>query len=174
MAEVTPSREIILEEETDFRSPVSEAVAQKQAATSNFISKYQTKAFSYKFLGYFRALSLPEDGGRGLIFNAEIVGLSGILLNRGSSGTTEVDIRYYRAGVDQGSILSTTLQIQNGAGVAQFHTETEDASSSNTNVSQMPVLSVTNLDQGDYLVAKLSSNAVDAQNLTLDVHYRPR
>jgi hypothetical protein len=174
MAIVTPSRELIVESEVDFRSPVSEAVEFKKASTSNFVSLYQNKGMEFKFVGPFGVLTLPEDGTRSEIFDFEVVGISGTLLDRGTAGTTEVEIKYYRGGVDQGTILSTTLKITSGAGVAQFHTETVDSTTSNTNVSQLPVLSVTDFNAGDAIYGKLVTAGASAEQLSITVHYRPR
>lgn len=177
MADVTPFRSLMTEEETDYNSAVSESLLQKQAANNNFIHKFQTKHLKFKFLGNFSPLTLPEDGAEAVLFDSEIVGISGILFDRGDSGTTELDLKVYRNGVDQGSILTTTLQITQGAGVAQFFTELETPNSSATAGVTLPVIDTAGskqvLQPGDAIVPKLVSAAVSVENLTITVHYRP-
>lgn len=161
-------------EEIDFRSPISEATWTKIAGAINFINNFQNKAFDFKFLGPFKPLSIAEDGSKTELFNYEIIGISGMLFNRGTAGTTELDIETYTSGVNNGSILSTTLSITSGAGVSQFYldllTPNSDASAGVT----LPVFSSTLLNAGDAIAPKLISNATNAVNLITNIHYRPR
>lgn len=174
MTDVTGVRKNVQEEEVDFRSPVSEATFTKLGGSLNFINNFQNKAFDFKFLGPFKTLTLPEDGSRSQLFDFEIVGISGMLFDRGDSGSTVVDIKYFVGGVDTGSVLSTPLTITSGAGVSQFFTEFVTPASSATAGVTLPVLSKTDFDAGDAIVVKLTSNAVSVENLTVSVHYRPR
>jgi len=172
--DITSVRKNILIEESDFKSPLSEAYGQKVGGSINFINNYQNKCFDFKFLGPFDVLTVPEDGTRGNLFNYEIVGITGYLFDRGDSGTTEVDIKYYRAGADQGSILSTTLQITAGSGETYFSVDLLTPSSETGAGVTVPVFSTTGFNAFDHLAVKLTTAAVSVEQLTLNIHYRPR
>lgn len=171
---ITPERKDIVSEELDFKSGIAERTWFKIGSAINFINAKTNKAFDFKFLGPFAPLTFPEDGAKPEIFNFEIVGFSGMLFDRGSSGTTELDIRQFRAGVDIGSILSQNIVITSGAGISQFFTEFLTPNSDFTAGVTLPVASVTILNAGDSLAPKLISNSLGAQNLTVNIHYRPR
>lgn len=172
--DVTPVRKNILIEESDYKSPLSEAYGQKVASSINFINNYQNKAFDFKFLGPFKPLSIPEDGSKTELFDYEIVGISGMLFNTGTAGTTEMDIETYTNGVSNGSILSTTLSILSSSPVAQFYVDLLTPANSSTTGVTLPVFSTTELNAGDAIAPKLISNATGANNLIVNVHYRPR
>lgn len=174
MTEVVAAKKNIQIEEIDFRSPISEATWTKISGSLNFINNYQNKAFDFKFLGPFKPLSIPEDGSKTELFDYEIVGISGMLFLTGTSGTTELDIETYTGGVSNGSILSTTLTILSSSPVAQFYVDLLTPLSSATTGVTLPVFSSTEFNAGDAIAPKLISNATNANNLIVNVHYRPR
>ena len=177
--DVTPARKNVYIEESDFQSPLSEAYGQKVAGSINFLNNYQNKAFDYKFLGNFNPIDiLPtvyEDGTRGNLFNYEIVGVTGYLRDRGDSGTTEIEIGYIRAGVSQGSLRSTNLQITADSGQSTyFATDLLTPNSETGPGVTLPVFSTINLNAFDHLYVKLIGAATEVSDLTINIHYRPR
>ena len=171
---ITAERKIIYQEELDYRSGIAERTWFKIGAAINFINIRQNKAFDFKFLGPFNVLSFPEDGGKTELFNFEIVGVSGMLFDRGDSGSTELDIRYYRNGADQGSILSQNLVITSGGGIAQFFKDLVTPNSGTTAGVTLPVFSTALFNAGDAIVPKLVSAAISVEQLVTNIHYRPR
>ena len=175
MTDIAGARRNLQIEELQTESGVSEATFQKLGSSVNFVNNFQNKAFEYKFLGPFRPISGGEDGVRSLIFNAEIVGLSGYIRQSGTSGTTQVDIHSITGSTDNGAILSTPLSLTSAAsnGIV-FFTELLTPSSSGGTGITLPVFSATDFNAGDGFRVDLVSNADDALDLTLTIHYRPR
>ena len=171
---ITPEKKDIFAEELDYKSGVAERTWFKIGAAINFINSRQNKAFDFKFIGDFEPITFPEDGSKTEIFDFEIVGVSGMLFDSGESGTTELDLRYYRNGVDQGSILTQNLVIANSVGTAQFFKELLTPNDSATSGVTLPNFSTNLFNAGDAIAPKLVSNAVSAENLIVNVHYRPR
>lgn len=174
MTDILINRQNIQQEEVDFRSPISEATFTKMGASIGFINDRQNKAFDFKFLGPFKPLSVPEDGSKTELFNFEIVGISGMLFNRGTSGTTELDILSYSNGISNGSILSETLKIINGSGHSQFYVDLLTPANQATADVTLPVFTTTNLNAGDAIAPKLISNGLGATQFVVNIHYRPR
>jgi len=175
MTEITGVRKNIQIEEVQTEAGISEAVAQKIGSSMNFINNFQNKGFDFKFLNKFAPISGGEDGVRGLIFNAEIIGLSGYIRQSGSSGSTVIDIHSLTGATDNGSILSTPLTLTSAVsnGLVFFTDLLTPNSSGGTGVT-LPVFSTVNLNAGQGLRVDLVSNAIDALDLSLTIHYRPR
>jgi len=175
MTDILDARNLIQQEETRTRAPVSETLLNRVGASNNFIVNRQYKSLDFKFLGPFRSLFGGEDGTRGTIVNSEIIGVTGYIRVTGSSGTTTVDCHLIRAGADLGSIFSTPLSISSAAsdGIS-FYTNTVFASSQGGTGVTLPVISVSNINEGDSLRVDLDSNAVGAFDISFNIHYRAR
>jgi hypothetical protein len=178
MTDITAARANIQTEETDYNSAVSESVLQKVGGSINFINDRQNKAYDFKFLGPFRPISGGEDGVRSVVFDIQIVAISGYIRLSGSSGTTTVDLHSITGSTDNGSILDTKLSITSAAtdGIA-FYTNYLDASSSGGTGITLPTFAAAtnrNLSQGDALRIDLDDNATSAYDLSINIHYRPR
>jgi hypothetical protein len=177
MAEITPSRKVIEQEDTAYRRSVSEAILTKFGAQSNFINTYQNDIKEWKLNGsYSVATGLTFfDGVASFFWNSEIVGIFFYNGQSGSSGTTEFDIIWKnKAGADQGSIFSTTPKINSTSanetiGYKNLITTTE---TSPTGVT-LPVFSKTEFLEGESLYLKLNSSMVSANNCGLTIFYRP-
>lgn len=177
MAEITPSRKVIYQEDTAYRRSVSESVFTKFGAQSNFINTYQNDIKEWKLNGsYSVATGITFfDGVASFFWNSEIVGIFFYNGQSGSSGTTEFDIIWKdQAGVTQGSIFSTTPKINSTSsnetiGYKNLVTTTE---TSPTGVT-LPVFSKTTFLEGESLYLKLNSSMVGANNCGLTIFYRP-
>tara|TARA_R110002020_G_scaffold89116_1_gene218095 strand:- start:56 stop:583 length:528 start_codon:yes stop_codon:yes gene_type:complete len=175
MTDITGARKNLQIQELQTESGVSEATFQKLGSSVNFVNNFQNKAFEYKFMGPFRAISGGEDGVRSLIFNAEIVGLSGYIRQSGTSGTTSIDIHSITGSTDNGTVLSTPLSITSStADGIVFFTELLTPNSSGGTGITLPVFSTTDFSAGQGFRVDLTGNASDALDLTLTIHYRPR
>lgn len=127
MSDIAPQRRMIQVEETKYKSAVSEFTWQKIGGAINMINTYQTiklqfgitKADSNSGSPTYNVISTPySDFGfkETFPFNAEIVGANIYHGTAGSSGTSELDIKW--AAVNSGSystIFSTTPKVASTA-----------------------------------------------------------
>ena len=175
MTQITPERKYAHVEEYDYLSGISERSYQKMGGVQNWILERENKAYDFMFNGVFRPLNGGEDGKRGMIWDTEIVGVTGSLDITGVANTTVVDLHLIRAGIDLGSIWSTKLQIANFAtdGVT-FGKNYPAASESSPTGITLPVFTTYNLNAFDQLRVDLDANAELACQLSLNIHYRPR
>lgn len=180
MADITPAKNNIKQEETDFKSAISEQLLSKIGASINFINNNQMCIYSFQFNGRYRKLSGGEDGRIPLITDIEIVGLGWSARDWGNSGNTQIDLhKINSSGVDQGSLLSSNWIIahnetnQRGF-MKNFVASTENAHSQAA--SNMPNISSSNLnlDAGESLRLDIESSASNARDLSVYVYYRPR
>jgi hypothetical protein len=175
MADYPESRQLIQTEETRYRSSVSEWFLQKLAATHNFISKRQHDKRDLFANGRYNIMSsYPQLGVDGLIifeYDVEIINLyiwNGIA---GSSGTTEIDIKWkpQSSGAYQ-TMFSTTPKITSTAanysicGVGDTITG-----------FTAPVLLKTEFDAKDVLrMDILGCMSGNVEGCGIIIHYRPR
>lgn len=175
MTEITSERKNIQIEEVDYKSGVAERTFFKIGAAINFINKAQNSIFDFKFNGQFIKLFGGEDGGRGFIFDAELVGISGLVRVTGSSGNTILDLHLIRNDVDLGSILTTKLIINfNAPSPSGFYKNYLDLTEYADSNITLPVFSSRDIQQGDVLRADLDQNATGALDLSVNIHFRPR
>ena len=179
MAEITPAKADIFQEEVENKASVSEATFTKIGGSVNFINNKQYDTHSYNFNGRY-ALGVGVVGADGIfpiLFDMEIVGIS--MFNRvsGTSGTTEFDVEYLNgSNSNQGSIFTTTPKIDSTA--PNYSYIIKDVLS-NTDIelpagATSPVLSKTTFNAGDALFCKIVSAMGDAEDASLLVHFRPR
>ncbi|MEM4379076.1 MAG: hypothetical protein QXL01_00115, partial [Thermoplasmatales archaeon] len=98
MPKIPPQRADIFEEEVRFRASVSEFVGNKIGASVNFINERQIYDKQFFLNGPYSIFSPPllgVDGGLGLLFDAEIVGVLFFNLVKGTSGFTRFDVRRF-------------------------------------------------------------------------------
>ena len=177
MSDLSPERKQIQVEETRFRYAVSESMIQRIGKAINFINLRQHNTKQFFINGPYRISNPPVTGVDGLIgveFDIEIIDVFMFNLVAGSSGTTELDIKY--ATTPSGtftSIFSTTPKIQHTAGnnVWVFGNSSFTAPIGTTK----PVLSTTNLDKFWVLRCDmLQKQDGDPENCGISIYYRPR
>ena len=174
---VPPNRTITLIGDVSYRRAVSEGLLNKVGAQSNFINKYQTDIKEWKLNGsYSVATGITFfDGVASFFYNTEIVGINFYNGGSGASGTTEFDIIWKdTAGVDQGSIFSTTPKIDSTSSdetIAFLNLETTTTIAP-TGVTQA-VFSKTTFLEGESVYLKLNTSMIAAQNCGVSLFYRP-
>ena len=186
MAEVTPSKQNIQQEEVNFKSAVSEQLSSKISASINFINNKQFCTFKFDFLGPFEPLGLGggEDGRLVFPFDAEICCLATSLRETGSSGATVIDLhKINTSGADQGSIFQSfhTYSIPGGFGGNEkgFFRNYIDGTSvfptGSTGGTRGDMPDANRLfSAGEVLRVDVSSAADGARDLSVTVFYRPR
>ena len=180
MAEITPAKNNIFEEETDYKSAVSEQLLQKMGGSINFINDKQMCIYDFKFLGPFYAISCGEDSALPMPFDIEICAISFRLRDCGSSGKTTIDLhKISTAGADSGSIFTNKIIVAfNETNEKGFFTNFIASTSNNVDqsASQMPTMSDSNrlLSAGESLRIDIDGNAVGARDLGVFIYYRPR
>ena len=179
MAKLDSIKSDIFEEETRFRSSVSEAVAQKMGSSINFINSKQYLTHQFNFNGRY-ALGLGVVGADGIfpmLFNIEIVGFSMFNRRSGTSGTTEIDLQWLDdANSNQGSIFTTRPALDSTSSDNSYLIKNV---LDNTDVklptgATSPVFSKTEFNAGDAILCKLNLTMSDAEDLAVLVHFRPR
>jgi len=183
MADVTPAKQNIQQEEVDFKSAVSEQMLTKVAGSVNFVNDKQMCTFKFDFLGPFKPISGSEDGRITFINDVEICGFSTSLRDTGSSGVTKIDLhKINAAGADQGSIfqLFHTYEIPssntNEAGFFRNFIDGTSAFPTGTFSGTRGDIPDANrlFNAGETLTVDLVTNATDAKDLSVTVFYRPR
>lgn len=189
MTDVNEQRINLQQEELRYRASISESTAFRLGASTNFTNNRQFDTYSWMLNGpYNNAFTsslgnTAVDGGYDVLFDAEIVGFSMFNAVSGSAGTTEIDIRRLTTVGGSSSIFSIrpaissvapdeTYMINKIVGTAIDPIANFD---NNSGVGiTYPVYSITELDQGDFLVFDIISAQTDAENLTVLFHFRPR
>jgi len=155
MTDITAQRILIQEEETDYKSAVSEALLTRVGATTNFIAtrQYDTKQFELNGL-YRKGVGVTgSDGVFPILFDMEIIAIS--MWNRrvGTSGTTTLDLDWLSgSGTVVGSIFSTRPAFNTNVGNNAYMIRdvlngvTVKAPASGATI---PVLSKTQFNAGD-------------------------
>lgn len=175
---VAPLRSQLLVGDVSFNRALSESLFNKVAGETNFINSYQAVQKDFKINGkYFVSTSLFFfDGAIPFFYNSEIVGISFENGTVGASGITELDLIWINAaGVEQGSIFSTTPKIASTAqnkAVVLRNLVTGNDSGPTTGIT-LPVLSKTTFLEGESVYAKLNSAMSGAINCGISVFYRP-
>lgn len=178
MADYPSTRKNIQTEEVDFKSSVSEATLKKVAGSVNFINNRQHSEKQFFANGRYGIMSsYPQTGVDGLVFfefNATIINVWAFNLVVGSSGTTELDVK--RATASGGSfstIFSTTPKFASTS-ANNSYVDANGYQPAGTGITA-PVLSLTNVDQGDALrLDIISAMGGTPENCGIVIHYIPR
>ena len=173
---LTPQRHDFYQEETDYRSALSEALFTKLGQGVQFINDKQLLHHELKFLGKYHPISGSEDGVLLPIFNYELVGMSFRNRVSGTAGNTEIDIhKITTSGSNSGSILSTTARINHADtdGFGNYTNVLDNTSNVATN-SRLPVFNITQFNAGEALSIDIVSNATNAEDLVVCIWYRAR
>ena len=93
---LTGVRQDIYQEETDYRSAISENLMTKLGQGINFINDNQLQTFNFRFLGPFGSMSGGEDGVWFFPYNIEVVGYSGHIRLAPVSGGTILGIDFHK------------------------------------------------------------------------------
>ena len=174
MTDVADERRLIQVEESRFKFAVSESMIQKIAGSTNFILNRNHQEKQFFANGVYNGYGLPQtfvDGFTFFQYDAEIIDVWAYVQTAGSSGTTELDIKYATTpGGVFTSIFSTTPKITSAAGSNVW----VNVGSVLANTTA-PVLAVTDVDAG----WALRFDIIDAQagsvySTGVVVHYRPR
>lgn len=182
MPKINPQRIDIYQEDVRFKASVSEFVGTKIGGAINFINERQIYDKQFFINGPYTLLGFPQlaiDGGIGFLFDAEIVGILFFNIVKGTSGTTQFDIRRF-TGPNTPSGGSSIFSVK----PALSHTQPNNAYAiknflTNTDIvtgpwATMPVLSITQLNAGDFLVFDLLSGQSGAENCGIVLYVRAR
>lgn len=176
--ELTPVRQTFYQGDVAYLRANSESIMTKFGSEAAFINKFQTDIKEFKLNGSYGVATgiIHYDGLASFFYNSEIVGVNFWNGISGSSGTTELDLRWYNtSGNDQGSIFSTTPKIISSAsdGAYGFRNLTTSTDISPSGVT-LPTFSKTQFNEGEavYMVLKNAMN--NAQNCGITIFYRPR
>lgn len=175
MANITPERILIQQEETKFRAAVSESTLSRVGATSNFINLYQLDTVDFKANGAYNLGPLPNNQFDGIVtfpFAFEVL-YAAIFTGptTASGGTTELDIKWkpYSSG-SYASIFSTTPKFTSAAAASDA---VYNGSSKTGFVA--PVLSKTQFDAWDLLRFDIVTAVTGTQKgCGLKLFWRPR
>lgn len=180
MADISPVRNQIQTEDVAYRRSVSEAILTKVGAQSNFINTFQTDIKEWKLNGaYSVATGITFfDGVASFFYNSEIVGIYFYNGQAGASGTTEFDITWKnQAGVNQGSIFSTTPKITSATPSETIITQNLITGNDYPVITPAGVtlasFAKTTFLEGESLFFDLNSSMIAAQNCGLTIFYRP-
>lgn len=195
MTAIAPTRRMTQEEETRYKSAVSESVAQKMGGSANFINLRQYDTKDFRLNGpIWLAATFPALGADGIYifpFDAEIINIGLYLEASGSSGTTELDIKKSSDnGATWTSIFSTTAKVLHGASAFRnslAYVITDDMTASPAYQTWAPATPPTNftlpvlsggapfsVNKGDAIRLDMISAATGAENAQLIVYHRPR
>jgi len=174
---VTPSREIIRVGNVRYKAAISEAVFTRVAAQNNFINAYQTDYHSFFLNGSYGITSgnFGYDGAYTCFYNSQIIGVTIWNAVSGVSGTTDLDIIWInQAGVNQGSIFSTTPKIDSTSsdGTRGFR-NLETANDFTMTGVTLPVLAKSTFLEGETLYLTVNGTMASAQNCALTLNIRP-
>jgi len=178
MTDLVEQRINIQQEEVSFEAAVSEGTFSRMGQAVNFINKRQFDSFKFDLNGpYYISGSINSaDGGFFVPFDLKIIGISLRNAQAGTLGQTNVDFELFRgSGSSLGSILTVLPEIK-----AAAPNDSYVASINGTNYGVVagetvaPVLSVTELNAGDFITMNLTDVMQGAEGLTAQVFYIPR
>jgi len=176
---VTPARNNIYIEGSQFRNAISEDLMQRFGASINFINAYQYYQFYFGMMGPYggSTVTFPYNGmGTEEIFNydATIVNIWIYSGTAGTSGPTEIDIKYApKNSSSYTTIFSTKPNVTNSAASGVIFDMNGDVTLPSG--CTRPVLSTVNFSAGDHLrfdpQTIMNGNAADFQ---VQIFWRPR
>jgi len=172
---IPPVRSIIYIEGARFRSAVSEELIQRLGSMNNFIATYQYDTKDFFLNGGYSTVAVPQLGVDGLYafpFNVEIFNVFMFNNTAGTSGTTELDVKYTTApGGSWTSIFSTTPKIASAAGDYAYIGVGQTLTGATAPVLTSNPL---NIDANWAIRIDLLQSQPAARNCGLLVYFRPR
>ena len=180
MADVTPSKNNLQQEEVDFKSALSEQLMTKIAGSVNFINDRQFCTFKFDFLGKFKVISGGEDGAVIMPMDVEICAISFRLRDTGSAGSTSFNLRRVNTDGSQTTLFdlfSSTAIPATETNEKGFYRNyiTGTYSLPGGLTTSFPISDANRLiDAGQGIRIDLIENATDAQDLSITIFYRPR
>ena len=178
MAEVTPSRETVYTQEISYKKAVTENTWTKFGGAINFVNQRHHERKTWILNGNYTAVAVTGLDGLWVVpFDLAILYFAMGNVTAGTSGTTEADIlRFTTPGGAGSSIFSTTPKMTSAASSNSYMLKDVLVPANDVSPvgATLPVFSVTQLDQGDALRFDLLQSMVDAANVTVELHYRPR
>jgi hypothetical protein len=179
MAEITPARSNIFEEDVAFKQSISSAVGTKIGQGLNFVNLFQFDQHNWNLNGDFSVVAASEVGD-GVFICQEDMELVGYALYIGTNGSTgssiTCDLHWISSdGTDNGTIFSTKPSIATSAADGSFtHSNIRAASSEVPTGHTEGTFSKTTFDRHDGIRLDLDSSTGGASNLQLIIFFRPR
>lgn len=184
MAEITPAKQNIFEEETQFRSSVNESVQQKIGGSINFINTRQYDKHEWNLNGNYPlgVGSTGLDGVFPFLFDVELTGFWYYAGDIGSSGTTTIDVHRITGGdTDAGSIFTALPSVDTTAAdgsITIYNAITSSFLSNPTGHSSAAIdtgeSNPLHLNSGDALRLDLDTAMLSANNFQFGIFFRPR
>lgn len=174
MADIPGSRNIIQQEEVQYKASVSEATFTRIGASINFIMDKIYDRYSFTWDGYYRVHSYT-DGIGGLRYFKQAMNISYYVLSNhigGSSGTSAVNFEVYDdLNVLQGDLFSTAPSIASSVGDrGVIGRDVENATDINPGTGKVVgSLNYTSFPAGWSILPKLESAQADAANLAFEL-----
>lgn len=176
--EVIPARETIYTDEISYKKAVTENTWTKFGGGINFINQRHHERKTWILNGTYTAVAVAGLDGIWVVpFDMDILYFAMGNVTAGTSGTTEADIlRLTTPGGGTTSLFSTTPKITAAAASNTYMLKDILVPANDVNPvgTTLPVFTTTQLNQGDALRFDLIQSMVGAQNVTVEIHYRPR
>lgn len=180
MATISPQRILITEQETDYKSAISESLLTRVGATSNFIAlrQYDTKDFVLNGL-YSKGVGVVgKDAILSFPYNAELIGLTMFNRRNGTGGTTTLDLKRYTTSGGSGTSIFTTKPAMNtNVGNDAWLTYLIEGNSTVIAPalgSTSPFFLTTQVNAGDIIQLVIDSAMTGAEDCILQLYHRPR
>jgi hypothetical protein len=181
MADVTPLKQNLQEEDLKSGAAASESTMDKVGSSVNFWNNYYEGGRFWIINGPYDITSVPDNGIDGWVpcpFDMEIFGVFFAGFESGTSGTSEIDILKYPVGGGSPVTIFTTRPAAPASVGDDFIIQTEEIPSYSivrqTVGTTAPVLVSTQLDKGDALKLNWVTKAVGGAGLTVGLFMRPR
>ena len=175
--EVIPKREILYEGDIAYRRANAETIMGRFASTNNFVSKYQVDYVSFFLNGSYSITSglYGYDGAYTAFYRSRIIGIQMFNAISGTSGITELDIRWLdTSGADQGSIFATTPKINStSASPTRLFRNLETGNDFTMTGCTLPELSKNFLEEGETIYLAINSTMLQAENCGITLNVRP-
>lgn len=177
MALIPESKNLIDQNETKYKSSVSESTFTRMGASINYIINRIIKAENFEWSGFYRVHTYSDGlGGKRFFIRASDISyyyLSNV--TGGTSGVTEVNFDVYD---DTNQLLgdlfsappSIASSVGNG-GVVGYNVETSSDINAGAGKA-VGTLNYTTLGAGWSIVPKLTDSQVDAQNLFFQLNVK--
>lgn len=180
MAEITPIKKNLFEQELDFKSGIAERTWFKIGSSINHINNFQHMTFQFNFNGLTRLfvdIAQGKDGVFPCLFNMDIAGISVYQRKGGSSGQTTIDIKYRATPGGAATSIFTTKPVIDSNAVDNSYmifNSVDDTDVEKGVGFTAPVFDKKEFDAGDILELYIDEAMPDSEDLMVMVHYRPR